>query len=352
MLSCGVTDEQLQQPIGTVLGGVVSRGGYSLVKRLLDDGANILARQRYIGHIGRLSKSSNSITGVTAFHLASLFWNANGLKALIDHCGESGVSNAKELLRSCDDGGRWPIHWATAGPGSSECELLENNISDRLEATLKLLLLYSPESVNVQDKEGYTPLYHLLASHASCVRRKHFDIALKHLLVNGAKTGILTVQNYNALHIVSLYRPQHKLIDNSLLDILAKHGADINQPDKDGNTPLHLMASDLRQSGAVKFLLSQGASISSTNTKGDTAHHQLMQNSFLPGQTTGHRGYITPTFEEKIKAQDEMLSVLQEAARRDDMMDQPNAAGRTPRQLRSETRIKWRSMGARRPLRR
>lgn len=144
ILSCVVTGEQSQKPIGIILGGGVTRSHYSLVRRLLDDGANILARRRYLGFIGRLSTSTNPVLYVTAFHHDSLFWNANGLQALIDHCDESGTSDAKELLQSCDNGGRWPIHWASAGPGSSECELLEKNLSDRLEAILKLLLTQSP----------------------------------------------------------------------------------------------------------------------------------------------------------------------------------------------------------------
>lgn len=44
----------------------------------------------------------------------------------------------------------------------------------------------------------------------------------------------------------------------------------------------------------------------------------LCKPPFLLGQNTDHYGYISSTLEERIRAQDEVLSILQEAAPNDD----------------------------------
>lgn len=46
-------------------------------------------------------------------------------------------------------------------------------------------------------------------------------------------------------------------INTTLRDNLLSHGAKINHQDKDGNTALHLMARNLRQVQAAKFLISR-----------------------------------------------------------------------------------------------
>lgn len=49
---------------------------------------------------------------------------------------------------------------------------------------------------------------------------------------------------------------------------------------------------------------------------------------------------ITP--DDRIREQDEMIKVLLEAGGSSSLMDQPNATGKTPRQLLEETRARWR----------
>jgi len=49
------------------------------------------------------------------------------------------------------------------------------------------------------------------------------------------------------------------------------------------------------------------------------------------------------TADDRIRAHDEMMRVLQDAGGNNvNLMDQPNAAGKTPRQIREEIRNKWR----------
>lgn len=50
---------------------------------------------------------------------------------------------------------------------------------------------------------------------------------------------------------------------------------------------------------------------------------------------------LSPTFVDRTKALDEMVSFLLEAAGGDGMMDRPNSAGETPRQLQSKKLVMW-----------
>jgi hypothetical protein len=319
-----------------------------LIKRLLDEGADTFAKQRYIGDIGNLRRGKDSSLDVTPFHLGSLFWNAEGLQALLDH-GSSGNDNiaecdTKDLITSRDSIGRLPLYWAAAGP-RNECMLLDDDVSSRIEKIFKLLLANNPDTINVQDEEGATPLHYARASHAGCGRSKHSELAIRLLLENGADARIQDKGGHTVLHIMTFCCGDDEPIDTTLLDLLITHGVDVNHIDKDGNTPLHSMVTNLRQVQATKFLLSRGADIHATDAKGNTAFHRLMRSGGLQPRRNRHGKFETPAVADQIQAQDEMLDVLLEAAGDDSMMDQPNAAGRTPRQLRSEIRDRWQGRG-------
>ncbi|GIJ85612.1 hypothetical protein Asppvi_004471 [Aspergillus pseudoviridinutans] len=100
------------------------------------------------------------------------------------------------------------------------------------------------------------------------------------------------------------------------------------------------MAINLHQVQAAEFLLSRGADVHASNAKGDTAFYEVAGGILQPRETYDKK------IEGGIRAQDEMVTILQEVSGDDRMMDQPDAAGRTPRQLRSETRSRWRQIGA------
>ena len=56
------------------------------------------------------------------------------------------------------------------------------------------------------------------------------------------------------------------------VDLLIRHGADINAPNRDGSTPLHVAASSrlALESTIVRLLLRHGANVDATDSKGRT----------------------------------------------------------------------------------
>ena len=123
-------------------------------------------------------------------------------------------------------------------------------------------------------------------------------------------------------------------IDTAIIDLFLAHGAKISDTDLDGNTPLHLAARCLGQVGAVRFLLSRGADTNAENSKGNTPLHEVVDNPrWVQGSGI--------TRDDNLRAQDEMLRELQEVGGNVDLMDQKNASGETPLQIRDEKRREW-----------
>jgi chitinase len=92
-------DEQVAQPRDTVLSLAISRASYGLVKRLIDQGADVQSKNWYHrNHNGLLDAQD-----VTVLHIGSSYWNVEGIKALLDHGGSN-------LVSSFDSEQRLPIH--------------------------------------------------------------------------------------------------------------------------------------------------------------------------------------------------------------------------------------------------
>jgi hypothetical protein len=325
---------QSLQSFGTVLGLASSQVGSTLVKRLIDQGANAHAKMQYQHHASSPFWSEIQMPwDVTALHISSMYWNTEAIQALLDHEGQ----NITESLSCCDSNGRLPLHWAAAGPGSYECWLSDIEINDRIIGTVRLLC--SGSDINARDNQSETALHHAIRGHACCSGSTHFNTILRLLLENGADADIADANYQTVLHKIAARCIAGDPIDTSLIDKLLSSVAKINQQDKDGNTALHLMARNLRQVEAARFLISRGADASLTNGKGNTALHEcLRMGTILQRQTSN--GIVSPTFADKRRALDEMVVVLLEVED-DTMMDQPNLAGETPRQLRSKKLAMW-----------
>ncbi|CRG86846.1 hypothetical protein PISL3812_03858 [Talaromyces islandicus] len=325
-------DDMKSQPLETVLGMAISRGSYALVKRLLDQGADPYIKHHFYRHIVIRFGNHDSFKDVNVLHMAALYWNVEGIKALIDHH----TNSFTDLVFSHDSEGHFPLHYASVTQSFNECT--RPDISSRFVDTFRLLLSGNPGAINARDEQGLTPLYYTVKIHTHCVGSRHSELAVRVLLEHGADATISDSSGRTILHLLA---KSPWPIDTVLLDLLIAHGADVNHADNDGNRPLHDMAMYLHQTQAVSFLCGKGADISATNAHGDTAFHKVAKGIMTAHMSLNERKYEPLTSVEKILAQDEMMDVLQTAFGGDEMMNQPNNAGKTPRDLQTETRSKW-----------
>ncbi|KAJ6032548.1 hypothetical protein N7540_003280 [Penicillium herquei] len=322
---------------GTVLGQASSRARPALIKRLIEHGADVHGTEVY-PHTSDIIWDMEWPSGVTAFHISSVYGNSEALQTLLDHSGRT-------ALLYHDSYGRLPLHWAAAGPGFFKCWLPDEIISKQNLDTLKLLCSHSDIDINVRDNGGKTPLHLAMIAHAGCGQSIHFTNILRFFLEKGAYAGLVDDNNQTVLHMLAFRCLNGDTIDKSLIQLLISNGAEINQQDSNGNTALHLMARNLRQIDATQFLTSQGADVSLINVKGNTALHEcLTMGAILP------RG--TSPSPDRRKALDEMVNILLHAG--GDaimMMDQTNQAGETPRQLQSKKLASWQKLELREPRR-
>jgi ankyrin repeat protein len=155
------------------------------------------------------------------------------------------------------------------------------------------LMLNHDANVDALDNEGSTPL-HLAISEASLE-------AIQLLLNHGASITLRNGKGQTALHRAS----QRGHLD--IIQLILNHGADVDTPDNDGSTPLHLAifegtmadfeGSSVSSGGiaisearpeaslkAVQLLLKHGVDINLQNHMGQTALHKASQ--------CGHLGTI------------------------------------------------------------
>lgn len=344
------------QPLSTVLGRAVSRASYKLVSRLLDEGADVHARQQFICNVSGASFGGCEIFAfdVTALHLGSFYWNAEGIRALLDYRRSSSnvhdlerenEQNSADLLTCRDSSGRLPLHWASAGPGPHDEYLLpEDTIVPHIVSTFQLLVAGNPRTINDLDHQGATPLYYAVGSHAAC-GSIHSDLAIRFLCAHGADARLPDIHGRTVLHVLALRSIDGEPTPPALLDLLVEHGADVTHADKDGNTALYLMARHLRQVEAARHLVRIGADVSARNAQGNTPLHGAMAGEIRSRQN--HKGETEDVaLADKIRAHDGMMVAILEGEAggggSSGLMELQNLVGKTPRQLRDETLTRWR----------
>ncbi|EED23961.1 ankyrin repeat-containing protein, putative [Talaromyces stipitatus ATCC 10500] len=326
----------------SVLGLAVSRANGPLIQRLIDSGADIYLKHQHFHHARvpfQFRTTKDHTYDVTALHLASLFYHPDAVRLLLDHQPYKDNTNP-DLTSSCDSDGRLPLHWVASGPGGFNCRLLDKQL--RITETLRLLLDHDSAGINRADNTGSTPLHYAGLSHAMCGCSQHAELAIRTLLEYGADPRIPDGSGCTILHLLGYHSHQGDPVETTLLDLILSHGVNINHAEKNGKTALHVFARNLRQVSAAKFLIEHGADFRARNTLRETPFHAAAR-GFLNDHVRRDGRDKEVTTENKIRLQDEMMRVLQEAAREDTamLMSQPNAEGKTPQDLLEETRNWW-----------
>ncbi|KAH8696474.1 ankyrin repeat-containing domain protein [Talaromyces proteolyticus] len=330
------TEGKLQQQqwplLKTVLGQAVSRASYKLLSRLIAEGADVHTRQYGMGDFSGYGSAQE----VTALHIGSSYWNSEGVQALIQHRGRE--IDVAEMVSVSDSNGCLPLHWAAVG-SSDEDLLTEDKITSKIISTFKLLIDGNTSTINIQDKMGSTALHYAVESHAACGNR-HAYLVIKFLCENGADASLQDYKGQTVLHKLALRSIDGAPIDRALIELLLAHGANLDHIDADGNTALHIMARILRQRQAAQILITLGANFHAKNVKGNISLHEAVVGVLRPRQNLeGNQENVTPN--DRIKAQDEIIEALENGAGdKRSLMDQPNAAGLTPRQSLEETRTR------------
>ncbi|KAH8768306.1 ankyrin repeat-containing domain protein [Diaporthe sp. PMI_573] len=328
---------KVDQPIETVLSLAVSGASADTIVRLVNGGADVHTKTIYVDTNGLFEGSSDVAWDVTPLHIASLFANFDGIEELRDRRGE-GVE-WKDMVSRRDSHGRLPLHWAAGGHWAETAAA-----PDDILRTMELLLAdQDTEMVNSPDTQGYTPLRHAVRSSIAGVAPEISYQVTKFLCEKGARAGARGNNGRTPLHcLLSAHavRPSRSMM--ALCKLLLAHGASVGDRDADGNTVLHLVARSTQHLETVRFLLDEAGA-----RTGQGARDHILHDVNGQGNTPLHvaaaaqsRSALDQSAEDRIRSQDAMMRALTPELRayggdgsEQSLLDQPNKAGKTPRQL-------------------
>lgn len=362
----------------TVLSFAIARAGPMLLRRLINEGADVFATTSDRSHhtFGYLFENSGASRKLTLLHLAAFHGNFSGVQVLVEHYAQRGL-DMTDALTCRDQFSRLPIHYAAAGwPGaldvarrgpdsdsinthtSADAANTDTDIDTNTMALLRILTdSGNPRLTNAPDQYSETPLHYAVSPNLITGRAA---IAVARFLYTNlhASARLRGRGGETPLHRLWYGRPHHassSSIDTRhlaalLLDLDEDLAADVNAVDDAGNTPLHLAARCLAHGpAATGFLLSRGADVRMRNKRGRTPFHEAAGGQFF--------GLLaTVSVEESIEAQDAMLAVLCGSAEQglalernwNALLDEEDVDGKTPRQIAEETRAAWREEAAER----
>ncbi|RAH41031.1 ankyrin [Aspergillus brunneoviolaceus CBS 621.78] len=374
----------------TLLGAAVPYGSYHLTSRLIAEGAEVHVRQSWCDPT--LWMTDEGVIGpskeVTALHIASVYRNLEGIRALVDHRGE-GVSVA-EMISRRDDQGRIPLHWALLGTpddkprkenkdDDTEDDMAQEETipSERLVKTVKYLLAANPETINARDRLGATVFHYAvrsrhmgpssvlavvemlldagpLASTWKAVRndereRDTFEPTILQDAVNGHGVRRGKVNDTRFIQLVETLLAHgadarlclHRLcaerwiehIPRAMLERLLQASLDIDETDADGCTAMHYLVRNMDQVEAARYLISRGADVDVVDDQGNTPLHQVMKGTLIRKLDEHGRPDPSQPKDAPVRARKQWIEMLVEAG---GSMDRPNAFGKTPKRLLEE----------------
>ncbi|KAI1014458.1 hypothetical protein LB504_012237, partial [Fusarium proliferatum] len=201
-------DEELRN---TVLTSAAEWAGSQLIKRLIDDDADIYTKVESFGY----SKEA-------------VYDKARRIADIIEFL----LDLDPTIINVTDNDGNTPLHYATRSPSRY----------DKMYTPIIQLLCARSADASMQNTEGQTPLHTLF----------HLE--------NGGDYGD--------------YFCKKNPVDTVTVLTWLAHGASPADIDMAGDTPLHIAAANLEWADVVSFLLMHGANPALPNLKGQTALHR------------------------------------------------------------------------------
>jgi ankyrin repeat protein len=199
------------------------------------------------------------------------------------------LDSLPSLSRSVDEQGRTALHLACKMTRVNIAELiLRTNSSVNAQdctgktclhysdnAELTTMLLDSGCNPNIQDDQGYTPLHlNTMSCNTACV---------KVLLAYGADPTVCDAARRRSVIHVAVDTGNPELLACILLE--SRHLIQLNSPDNDGNSAIHLASMSTNRSGQqqkmITLLLDRGASALVLNNRQISALHFVTANRFL-----------------------------------------------------------------------
>jgi ankyrin repeat protein len=223
----------------TVLTLAVKWAGPGLIKRLIRGGADIHARVRNCQHNLRFHSQYGYIDEVTAIFIACVYGNFNPIEILLDYRGHE--IYAADMILSRDSRGSLPLRWAALN--RSQFQISPQDRVQNATRVIDFLLDIDPMIINVQDNEGNTPLHYAARNFGQ--RNKQYTTILKLLCKRGAGASIRNNKSETPLHTFFFRSSNYKPNDIDAIATLLAYGAKVIDADDNGNTPLHLVASNL-----------------------------------------------------------------------------------------------------------
>ncbi|KAJ1713138.1 hypothetical protein NYO67_4705 [Aspergillus flavus] len=218
-------------------------------------------------------------TRVTPLHIARLFWNADAIRVLLDHCGRV---DRTAMVNAMDSKGRLSLHWAlTRSQGiPRDWPFGDSDPTGRGR----------PGRRESSPPRGPSP-------------REPSDRE----------------------------QPLDQPLDLDLIDRVLEQ-VRVNDPAPvDGSTALHYLVHHWDQLDLLRYLVQCGATVNATNYRGKTPLHDVMRGGLFVFDRRGCWRKLEPVdWDRSIQARDAMLGVLIEAG---GCMEQRNCAGDTPTQV-------------------